>query len=333
MKQINNMKRMLSGIKPTGGVTLGNYLGAIKPFVGYQDNYEMYIFIADLHALTVYQNPVELKQNTEDLIAIYLAAGLDPKKVCLFKQSDIPEHSQLEWILTCNTQLSELTKMPQYKKWCEVHKNEAVPAGMLLYPSLMNADILLYDADYIPVGIDQKPHVDLTRDIGDRFNKIYGNTFKLPEAILASCGAKIMSLSDPTKKMSKSESDIGTIYLLDSEEIIRKKIKRAITDSECKIYYDPIKKPGISNLLTILSCLSGKSIQELENLYKDETNYGKLKSDVADFVCAEIDKIQAKIKAVKQSNIINDIITEGALKAKIQAENKLLTVYNKIGLK
>ena len=203
-------KRMISGIKPTGAVTLGNYLGAIKPFVSYQDEYDLNLFIADLHALTIYQDPKELRENTDNLIAIYLAAGLDPSKVKIFKQSDVPAHNQLEWVLTCNTQLPELTKMPQYKNFVERHPGESVPSGMLMYPSLMNADILLYDADYVPVGVDQKPHVDLTRDIAERFNKIYGTTFTMPQAVLAKTGAKIMSLSDPTKKMSKSESDKGT---------------------------------------------------------------------------------------------------------------------------
>ena len=328
------MKRMISGIKPTGKVTLGNYLGAIKPFTQYQDQYDLFVFVADLHALTIYVKPEELKENIDNLIAIYLAAGLDPDKCTIFKQSDVPAHTQLEWILTCNTNVSDLTKMPQYKNYLDKQRGESTPCGILMYPSLMSADILLADADYVPVGIDQKPHVDLTRDVAENFNKRYNKKFfKLPEAVVSNLGAKIMSLSDPSKKMSKSESDKGTIYLLDDVEISRKKIMKAVTDSEGKIYYDPINKPGISNLITIYAILKNLSRDEVEELYRDEKDYGKFKRDVADVVCDEILKIQTKVKQIKGNLTLKETLFKGAKKASIIAEKKIDEAYKIIGLK
>ena len=325
---------MISGIKPTGKVTLGNYLGAIKPFTQYQDQYDLFVFVADLHALTIYVKPEELKENIDNLIAIYLAAGLNPDKCTIFKQSAVPAHTQLEWILTCNTNVSDLTKMPQYKNYLDKHCGESTPCGILMYPSLMSADILLADADYVPVGIDQKPHVDLTRDVAENFNKRYNKKFfKLPEAVVSNLGAKIMSLSDPSKKMSKSESDKGTIYLLDDVEISRKKIMKAVTDSEGKIYYDPINKPGISNLITIYAILKNLSRDEVEELYRDEKDYGKFKRDVADVVCDEILKIQTKVKQIKGNLILKEILFKGAKKASIIAEKKIDEAYKIIGLK
>lgn len=327
------MRRMISGIKPTGKITLGNFLGAIKPFVEYQDRYDLYVFVADLHALTIRIKPEELKQNTKDLIAIYLAAGLDPNKCTLFKQSDVVAHNQLEWILTCNTDLSDLTKMPQYKNYQNLHKNEAMPTGVLMYPSLMNSDILLYDADYVPVGLDQKPHVDLTRDVAEKFNKTYNKyIFEIPEAVLPNIGAKIMSLSDPTKKMSKSESDKGTIYLLDDVEISRKKIMKAVTDSENKVYYDVIKKPGVSNLINIYAILKNMDRSEVVELFKD-ADYGKFKKAVADVVCEELLKIQKKVTLYKDDLYQKEILYKGATKANSIANKKLNQVYETIGLK
>lgn len=328
------MDRMISGIKPTGALTLGNYIGAIKEFVKYQDEYDLFVFIADLHALTVYNNPEKLRENTNNLIATYLAAGLNPQKVNIFKQSDIAAHNQLEWVLTCNTKLNDLFCMPQYLAYKESRgKDEAPISGMLLYPSLMNSDILLYDAKYVPVGEDQRPHVNLTRDVADAFNKRYGETFVLPQALLAKQGAKIMSLSDPTKKMSKSESDKGTIYLLDDEETIRRKLKKATADGEGKIYYNPETKPGISNLLVIMSSLSGKSISDLEDYYKDKPDYGKFKSDVADVVWTELSKLQTKIKEIKNSNLVETVLESGFCNAVAIANDKIEEVYKKIGLR
>lgn len=329
------MKRMLSGIKPSGSsLTLGNYIGAIKPFVKYQDEYELYVFVADLHALTVYQDPEELRKSVNNIIATYLAAGLDPKKCIIFKQSEVAEHNQLEWILACNSNLGELGRMTQYKAKQELLKNkESIGTGILTYPILMAADILLYSPDYVPVGIDQKQHVELARDLAERFNKVYGETFKLPEPIIQKVGAKIMSLSDPTKKMSKSESDKGTIYLSDNEQTIRNKIKKALTDSEDKVYYDIENKPGISNLMTIYSALTNKTFSEIEEEFKDATNYGVFKNAVADVVVSEIMSLQKQISNIESSNLLYKTIKDGYFKASLTAIKKCNDVYRKVGLR
>ena len=327
-----NRKRMLSGIKPTGKITLGNYIGAIKQFVTYQDEYEMYIFVANLHALTLPIDPKELRGNTKDMIAIYLAAGLDPEKVILFKQSDVHEHAELGYVMACMSNMGELNRMTQYKdKAKNFSAKESIPTGIFVYPTLMAADIILYDADYVPVGVDQKQHVELTRDLAIKFNSRYSDTFKVPEPLLAKQGAKIYSLSNPERKMSKSESDKGTIYLLEDLAIIRKKIMSAVTDSECEVKFDPANKPGVSNLLTIESCLSGVSIEELENKYKGK-NYGEFKKSVADVVCEEIEKIQNKVKEIQSSGVIERILEEGAMKASYVARKKLSKVYRKMGI-
>ena len=329
----NIKKRMLSGIKPTGKITLGNYIGAIKQFITYQDEYELFVFIADLHSLTLPIDAKELRQNTKDLISIYLACGLDPDKVVLFKQSDVHEHAELGYIMTCNSNMGELSRMTQYKdKTSKMSSNESIPTGIFIYPTLMAADILLYDPDYVPVGIDQKQHVELTRDIAIRFNQRYSDTFKIPEPLIAKSGAKIASLSNPLKKMSKSESDKGTIYLLEDLAITRKKIMSATTDSGCEIIFDVDNKPGISNLLTIMSSLTGKEIDELEKIYKGK-GYGEFKKDVADVVCSYIKDIQDKVKEIQESGVIDKILEEGAKKASLYAYKKLAKVYRKVGLR
>lgn len=329
----NVKKRMLSGIKPTGKLTLGNYIGAIKQFISYQDEYEMFVFIADLHALTLPIDPKELRENTKDLISIYLACGLDPNKVVLFKQSDVHEHAELGYIMACNSNMGELFRMTQYKdKTAKMGSNESIPTGIFIYPALMAADIVLYDPDYVPVGIDQKQHVELTRDIAMRFNSHYSETFKIPEPVVPKNGAKIGSLSNPLKKMSKSESEKGTIYLLEDLAIIRKKIMSAVTDSDTKVYYDEVNKPGISNLLTIMSALTNRSISDLENEFKD-CNYGTFKKAVADVVCNELEALQNKVKEIKNSGIIDKVLEEGAAKASIVAKKKLAKVYRKVGLR
>lgn len=326
------MKKMLSGIKPTGQVTLGNYLGAIKQFIKYQDDYDLWVFIADLHAITLPIDMNELRQNIKNLAAIYIASGLDPNKVTLFQQSHVTGHTELSWLLTCNTALGEFTKMPQYKNYIDTHKNEGVPSGMLLYPSLMAADILLYDAQYIPVGLDQKSHVDLCRDMVEKFNHKYPHTLTCPESVIAETGAKIMSLTNPTKKMSKSESDKGTIYLLDDIEISKKKIMKALTDSENKFYYDPVNKPGLSNLITIYSCLSGLSIENVVESFKDVENYGVFKKELCKLLEAELVPLQNKVKELKESNTLTNILNEGNRKASKYAQNKLEDIYCRVGL-
>ena len=326
-------KRMLSGIKPTGKLTLGNYIGAIKQFITYQDEYEMYIFIANLHALTLPIDAKELRQNTKDLISIYLACGLDPEKVVLFKQSDVHEHAELGYIMACNSNMGELSRMTQYKdKTSKLSSNESIPTGIYIYPTLMAADIVLYDPDYIPVGIDQKQHVELTRDLALRFNSRYSDTFKIVEPVTAKTGAKINSLSNPEKKMSKSESDKGTIYLLEDLAITRKKLMSAVTDSDNTIVYDPTNKPGISNLLTIMSALTNKDVNELASQYNGQ-GYGTFKKAVADVVCEELEKLQQKVKEIQASGIIDKVLEDGANKASYYARKKLSKVYRKVGLR
>lgn len=324
------MKRMLSGIKPTGGLTLGNYIGAISQFVKYQEEYEMYVFIANMHSITVAQDPKELRQNTKDLIAIYLAASLDPKKVTLFLQSDVSAHAQLGWILTCHSYMGELQRMTQYKD--KTAKGETnITAGLFTYPSLMAADILLYDADYVPVGIDQKQHVELTRNIAERFNHKYGDTFVVPTPVVPKVGAKIMSLQDPTKKMSKSdEVNKGAIYLLDEPNIARKKIMSAVTDSIGLIQYDPENQPGIANLLTIHSALSNEPIKDIVKRYESK-GYGELKKEVGQLVYDFLVDLQAKFKEIKQSGIIDEVLLEGKDKAAYIANKKIRKVQRKIG--
>lgn len=327
------MKRMLSGIKPTGRVTLGNYIGAIKPFVSYQDEYEMIVFVANLHSMTIYQEPKNLRKNTKDLISLYLAAGLDPKKVTLFLQSDVLEHAQLGWYLGCMVSMGELSRMTQYKdKASKLKKDESIGAGIFNYPSLMNADILLYDPDYVPVGEDQKQHCELARDIAERFNNRYSKTFKLPEPLVPKVGGRIMDLQNPTKKMSKSdETGKGCIYILDDINVSKKKIMSAVTDSDNAIYYDVKNKPGISNLLTIYSILSGESIDALVERYQG-VGYGQFKKDLAEVVGNELQKIHDKYNEINQGNYIDTILNEGADKARYMARKKLAKVERKIGI-
>lgn len=324
------MKRMLSGIKPTGKITLGNYIGAIKPFVSYQEEYEMFIFVANLHSMTVYQEPKDLRQNTKDLLAIYLAAGLNPELVTIFLQSDVLEHAQLGWYMGCLSTMGELSRMTQYKD--KASKNESIGAGIFNYPSLMSADILMYDPEFVPVGDDQKQHVELARDLAERFNNRYSDTFKVPEPLMAKAGGRIMDLQDPTKKMSKSDDMVkGCIYLLDDIIISRKKILSAVTDSDAKVAFDRVSKPGISNLLEVMSIFSGISIKDLEEKYKD-SGYGDFKKDVAEVVCVELEKIQAKYNEIIAGTIIDDMLENGANKARNLARKKLSKVERKIGI-
>lgn len=325
------MKRMLSGIKPTGKLTLGNYIGAIRNFVNYQDDYEMYIFIANMHAITVPQEKAELKRNTKDLIALYIACGLDPEKVTIFLQSDVHEHAELGWIMTCNSYMGELQRMTQYKD--KTAKGETgITAGLFTYPSLMAADILLYDADYVPVGVDQKQHVELTRNLAERFNHRYGNTFVVPTPLVEKLGAKIFSLQEPTKKMSKSETNPkGTIDLLDEPAVARKKIMSAVTDSIGIVQYDPQQQPGISNLLTILSSLNGESIEDIVIRYEGK-GYGDFKKEVGQAVFDFLSNLQAKYKEITSSGLIEKVIKEGDEKARFIARKKVNKVKKKIGL-
>ena len=326
------MKRMISGIKPTGKISIGNFLGAIKQFVKYQDEYELLVFIADLHALTLPIEPNDLRQNIIDLVCIYLACGLDPKKCKIFRQSEVIGHNDLSWVLTCNTTLGELTKMPQYKNYITEHGDKGIPTGMLMYPSLMSADILLYDADLVPVGADQMSHIDLCRDTAEKFNKRFPGTFKLPSGVLSKTTSKIMSLSNPTRKMSKSESDNGTIYLLDDIEISKKKIMKALTDSENKFYYDPENKPGLSNLINIYAALADITVDDVVNLFKDAENYGVFKRALCELLEAELVPLQQKVAEIKETQSYKEVLAEGAAFATEITRKKLIDVYTKIGL-
>lgn len=322
---------MLSAIKPTGQLTLGNYLGALKHFVNYQDEYEMFIFVANLHCLTVAQDPEELRKNLKDATALYLACGLDPSKSTIFLQTDVKAQAQLGYIMCCHTYMGELNRMTQFKdKQAKGETN--LSGGLYTYPSLMAADILAYQADFVPVGDDQKQHVELTRDIAIRMNNRYGELFKIPEPLIAKVGARIMSLSDPSKKMSKSdENNKGCIYLLDDLKTARKKIMSAVTDSEAKIYYDPENKPGIANLLQIHSSISGKSIKELEKEFENK-GYGDFKKSVADEVVNCLSKIQENYRYIIDNNIIDDILVKGAEKAKIIANETLYQTEYALGI-
>ncbi len=325
------MKTMLSGIKPTGRLTLGNYIGAIREFVKYQDEYEMFIFIANQHALTIPIKAAELRKNTKDLIAFYLAAGLDPEKVTIFLQSDVPAHAQLGWIMTCLSGYGELQRMTQFKD--KMAKQESgITAGLYTYPSLMAADILLYDPDYVPVGIDQKQHVELTRNLAERFNKRYSDTFKLPEPLVTKVGAKIYDLQNPTKKMSKSESNPkGVIELLDDPAQARNKIKSAVTDSLGIIQFDPENQPGLANLITILSALNDEPIESIVERYQGK-GYGELKKETGDAVYNFLTDLQNRYKEILASGQVEQILEEGAKKASKVANKKLSKVYRKVGL-
>lgn len=326
------MKRLLSGIKPTGEITLGNYIGAIKQFVAMQKNYETFVFVADLHALTVYNDPMVLKRRIRDIIAIYLACGLDPKYTTLFIQSENIYHANLSWVLECNSYIGEMSRMTQFKEKSASKNNESISVGLFTYPDLMAADILMYDADVVPVGVDQKQHVELARNIAERFNNKYGNTFKIPEPIIEENGAKIYDLQNPTKKMSKTdENPKGCIMVLEPPEDARKKIMSAVTDSDAKIYYDKENKPGISNLLTIYSALTDISIDEATKMFKN-FGYGDFKKAVADEVVKFLEKIQKKYNEIIESDIIDKILDESNKKINAISKDKLESVYKKIGI-
>lgn len=329
------MKNIVSGIQPSGKITLGNYLGAIKNIVNMQnesdDDTNLFIFIADLHAITVYQEPAELRKSIKSLAAIYLACGIDPNKTTLFIQSEVREHAEMSYLLQTITYIGELERMTQYKDKM-VKQVQGVSSALLTYPVLMAGDILLYNTDYVPVGQDQKQHLELARTIAERFNNRYSETFKVPEPIIRKIGAKIMSLQDPTAKMSKSDKlEKAVIYLLDDEATIRKKISSAVTDSEASIYYDVDNKPGISNLLTILSCCTNKSIEELVEICKD-MNYGEFKKMVADELVNKLKPIQERYYEILNSKELDEILTNGAQKASYFANKMISKVKRKMGI-
>lgn len=321
---------MLSGIKPTGRLTLGNYIGAIGEFIKYQDEYNMFIFIANEHAITVPIEAKELRKNTKDLIALYLAAGLDPEKVTLFLQSDVPAHAQLGWVMICLSGMGELGRMTQFKEKSQKLET-GITAGLFTYPPLMAADILLYDPDYVPVGVDQKQHVELTRDLAERFNHRYSDTFKIPEPLVTKVGAKIFDLQNPTKKMSKSETNPkGVIDLLDDPAVARNKIKAAVTDSLGVVRFDPENQPGVSNLLMILSALTKEPVESIVARYEGQ-GYGALKKEVGDVVYDFLTDLQKRYNEIIKSGIIDQVLEDGAKKASAIANKKVRKVYKKVG--
>ena len=324
------MDHILSGIKPTGQLTLGNYIGAINKFVKLQDSGESFLFIADLHALTLPIDPEVLRTNSRDLAAFYLAAGLDPNKSNIFLQSDVSAHAELAIILQNYLYMGELSRMTQFKDKSSKMKEEAIGLGLFAYPVLMAADIVLYDSKVIPVGEDQVQHVELARDLVKRFNNRYGNVLVMPRAEVNKVGARIMSLSDPTKKMSKSDPK-GDIYLKDEPAVMRKKIMSAVTDMEARVHYDPEKQPGISNLMTILSCLTGKSLETIEKEFEGK-GYGDFKRAVADAVVNELEPLQQRAKAIIESGEVDKVLEKGAKRANEIASLVLARVQKAVGL-
>lgn len=324
------MDRILSGIKPTGQLTLGNYIGAIKNFAKVQQEGDAYLFIADLHALTLPIDPVFLRNNSRDLAAYYLAAGLDPKKTTIFLQSDVPAHSELAIILQNYLYMGELSRMTQFKDKSAKMKEEAIGLGLFAYPVLMASDIVIYDAKRIPVGEDQLQHIELARDLVKRFNNRYGDVLVMPKGELVKVGSRIMSLSDPTKKMSKSDPK-GDIYLSDSLEVMRKKIMSAVTDMEAHVHFDQEKQPGISNLMTIMSSLTGKSFDEIEKEFEGK-GYGDFKRAVADAVCKEMEPFKARYEEIVKTGLVDEVLKEGAKRASKVANETLKRVQKAIGL-
>ncbi len=324
------MKRILSGIKPTGKLTLGNYIGAIKNFSRVQYEGETFIFIADLHALTLPIEPETLSKNTRDIAAYYLAAGLDKNHTSIFLQSDVSEHSELAIILQNYLYMGELSRMTQFKDKSQKMKEEAIGLGLFAYPVLMAADIILYDAKRIPVGEDQVQHVEITRDLVKRFNHRYGDVLTMPTAEVVKVGARIMSLSDPSKKMSKSDPK-GDIYLSDSLEVMRKKIMSAVTDLGHEVKYDPENKPGISNLMTIMSALTNKSYDEIEKEFIGK-GYGDFKRAVADVVINEMIPFKKRYEEIINSNEIDETLKIGAERARTIAKSTLTRVQKAIGI-
>ena len=327
------MKTMITGVQPTGTFTLGNYIGAIKNFVKLQKDYKSFIFIADLHGLTSYQDPKQIHDRILDLAAIYMACGVDKEYTNFFVQSDVDEHSALGFLVAFQCHIGELSRMTQYKSKKLKQGKEGIDLGLLIYPTLMAADILLYDAEIVPVGSDQKQHIEITRDLGERFNKKYGDTFKLPEYYIPEVGAKIMNLQNPLEKMSKSApiTDKGTIFILDDINITKKKIMSAVTDNDNLIKFDEVNKPGISNLISIYSVLSGKNIIDIENEFKN-SNYGTFKKEIAEEVEKFILPIQERYNKIRYSDKLIEILNKGAIEAKKYASKKLLEVRRKMGI-
>ena len=324
-------KVMLSGIQPSGDLHLGNYLGAIKNWGARSEEFDCFYFMADLHTITVRQEPAKLRQRTLEQLALYIACGLDPEKNTLFIQSQVPQHAQLGWVLQCYTQFGELTRMTQFKDKSEKHKDN-INAGLFAYPSLMAADILLYRPDFVPVGEDQKQHVELTRNIATRFNSIYGDVFKIPEPYIAKTGARIYGLTTPDSKMSKSIPE-GCVFLMDDPDAIARKFKRAVTDSDTEkcVRFDKENKPGVSNLMNIYSTVTGKTFEEIEKEFEGK-GYGVFKPAVGETVIDALRPIREEASRImKDKAYLESVYKDGAERASRVAEKTLRKVYKKVG--
>lgn len=324
---------VLSGCQPSGQLSIGNYIGALSQWVKMQDTHDCRFMLVDLHAITVRQDPAKLREATLDGLALYMACGLDPEKSVIFVQSHVPEHAQLAWVLNCYTQMGELNRMTQFKDKSDRHAHN-INAGLFTYPALMAADILLYQANEVPVGNDQKQHLELARDVATRFNNIYGDVFTIPDPFIPEVGARIMSLQDPTKKMSKSDDNENNfIGLLEDPKKITKKLKRAVTDSDeqARIYFNVDEKPGVSNLLSILSAATGRAIADLVPEYEDKM-YGHLKGDTAEAVVAMLEPIQTRYHELRNNrDYLNQVMAKGADAASAHAAETLRKVYDVIG--
>lgn len=323
------MKRVLSGMQPSGQLTLGNYIGALKNYVALQHTHDCFFMAVDLHAVTVPQDPAALREQSEAVAALYIAAGIDPAKATVFLQSHVRQHAELGWLMTTLTYMGELERMTQFKD--KAAGKESVGAGLFTYPSLMAADILLYNADLVPVGDDQKQHLELTRDLAQRFNQRYGDTFTIPEPYIPKVGARIMSLDDASKKMSKSSANQGSfIAMLDAPDVIRKKISRAVTDSGREVKFDPQSKPEVSNLISIYAQCSNKSISDIEAQYEG-LGYGPFKKDLAEQVVALLEPIQQRYQDIRKSGELYHILREGAERASEAAEKTLRATKERMG--
>ncbi|CUH92252.1 tryptophan--tRNA ligase [Herbinix luporum] len=327
---LNGKKSLFSGMQATGTLQLGNYLGALRNWVEFEDEYECFYCVVDMHSITVRQNPAELRKKARALLTLYIAAGLDPEKNCIYYQSHVPAHAELSWILNCFTYMGELSRMTQYKDKAAKHA-ENINAGLFTYPVLMAADILLFQSDIVPVGDDQKQHIELTRDIAQRFNNLYGEVFTIPEPYIKKTGARIMSLQEPTKKMSKSdENPNASIFLLDDTDTIIRKFKKAVTDSDNEIRHSK-DKPGISNLIEIYTIASGKTIAETEKEFEGK-GYGEFKMAVGEAVAAMLKPIQDRFEELsKDKAYIDQIIKNNGEKAQYFANKTLRKVQKKVG--
>ena len=328
-----NKKRVFSGIQPSGIPTIGNYIGAIRNYVALQEEYECFYCIVDMHALTVRQVPAELRANTKNMFALLIACGLDPEKCTLYVQSHVPAHAELCWILNCFTYMGEASRMIQFKEKSKAHEAN-VNVGLFDYPVLQVADILLYQTHLVPIGDDQRQHLELSRDIATRFNNLYSPTFEVPDMLIPKVGGRVMSLTEPTKKMSKSAEDENSfIRLLDKPEVIQRKIKRAVTDSGSSIIYDPENKPGVSNLLEIYSIVTGKSLDDAAKDFQNVKGYGVFKQTVADAVVARFEPIQAEYdRLISDKKYIEEMMAKGAQNAQRSAIRTLSKVKRKIGM-